>query len=384
MGPVRAQHPWRRKRETGVSDDRRSGDGIARRGFLKITAVAAGLGVAGWMAGWPCDGERWTKVEETRLLMGTVANLTVLTTDRAQGLAAIAACFGEMQRLERIMSRFRSDSQLARLNRDGLLERAAPALMSVVESALDYSRLTEGAFDITVEPLLSARGRLAELGTPLDRAEQERLLSLVDFRDVKAEGNRIQLARDGMAITLDGIAKGFIIDEGARQLREMGFERILVEVGGDLVGGDRPQGAWRVGIRSPRAAESEQWIGVARLAQQALATSGDYMNTLTQDFTEHHIIDPRRGQSPAELASVSTLAPSAMAADALSTALLVMGVAEGLALVEGLPTVEALLIDKRMRVTMSTGFPLDAVAASGGWDGRVRRKNMDEQARSVT
>lgn len=338
---------------------------IDRRGFLKITAVAAGLGAGAWAVGSLIPPERWQRIEETRLLMGTVANLSVLTTDRAQGLTAIASTFEEMERLEQVLSRFRPDSQLSRLNREGQLEGADRALVAVVMRALDYSRLTKGAFDISVEPLLSAYRLAAERGETPEPADLGRLLALVDYRAVSVEEGLVRLDQPGMAITLDGIGKGFVIDEGARRLRELGFPQILVEVGGDLVGGCRADGPWHVGIRSPRAAGPDQWIGVAQLSQQALATSGDYTNAFTRDFTEHHIIDPRRGRSPAELASVSTLAPSAMAADALSTALLVMGSEEGLALVEGLPTVEALLIDKRMRVAASTGFPLDAAAADG-------------------
>lgn len=226
----------------------------------------------------------------------------------------------------------------------------------MLRRAREYGQLTDGAFDISVEPLLAAYRRSVEGGAALPEAERQRLLHLIDFRAIQLEPSRVQFAKRGMAITLDGIAKGYVIDEGARVLRSLSFDQILVEVGGDLLSGPPGDRPWRVGIRAPRGAASGDWMGVALLMDSAMASSGDYLNAFTQDYRLHHILDPRRGVSPAELASVSVLAPTAMDADALSTALMVLGFQAGLELVEQLPGVEALLVGKNLQVAASSGF----------------------------
>jgi thiamine biosynthesis lipoprotein len=339
---------------TTVTDKR-----ISRRGFIRITAAAAGIGATAWAARALLDGSSPARVEETRLLMGSVANLTLLTKDRGLGERALAATFDAMQRLESVLSRHLPSSQLSQLNRTGFLAQSDAALVAVVERAVLYSQLTGGAFDISVEPLLAAYRQAAEAGKSLTAGQRASLISLVGYRNLQVEGAALRLTKPGMALTLDGIAKGYVIDQGADSLRSWGFDQILVEVGGDLMSGRRVDGDWQIGIRAPRAETAHPWVGVARLAQKAMATSGDYINTFSQDYANHHIIDPRQGVSPAELASATVLAPSAMDADALSTSLLVLGPAKGLALVDTLPGVEALMVGKDQQVHVSSGFNWD-------------------------
>lgn len=327
---------------------------VGRRQFIRILAAGAGatLGVRAVKA----IGTRSVPVQETRLLMGSVANLTVLSEDRAAGQAAVGASFERMLELEAVLSRFASDSQLSRLNRVGRVEVAHPALVQVVARAVDYGALTAGAFDISIEPVLQIYRRHAP---EVVQGHLPSLMPLVDYRNIAVKGLRIELRRPDMAITLDGIAKGYVIDEGVATLRRHGFEQVLVEVGGDLMAGVRPVGGWRIGIQTPRP-DREAWIATAELEHSALATSGDYMNAFTRDYRLHHILDPRSGLSPAELASVSVLAPTAMDADALSTALMVLGSQAGIQLIERLPGVEALTVGKDLTVRRSRGFPARA------------------------
>lgn len=340
-----------------MTEDKRK---LGRRDMLRISAVAAGgLGIASWGASTWAHSGRLNEVLETRVLMGSPAQLRLLTADPRRARAAIEAAFSEMERLEGVLSRFRPSSELSQLNRSGRLQTADAGMLQVVERALSYGRLTEGAFDISVEPLLAAYRVASENGGGSSSAEIERLRSRVDYKSIRVQGRRIEFSQPGMAITLDGIAKGFIIDQGAASLRQHGFDQVLVEVGGDMLAGQHAKHAWRVGIRTPRAGANSALLGTASLLQRALATSGDYLNAFSQDFSLHHILAPTTGRSPLELASVSVLAPTAMDADALSTAVMVLGAEAGLGLVEGLPGVEALLVDKDMRIRRSSGFALD-------------------------
>lgn len=334
---------------------------LSRRSFIRITAtVGSAAAGAGLWSRLRRSGDKPEAASETRLLMGTIANLTVLTEDIDAGSRAVAASFNAMQQLESVLSRFQPNSQLSRLNREGYLSLADPALSTVLQRALEYGELTGGAFDVTVEPVLARyRSALAQGRSPetLDLALE---LERVDYRKVGVDGPGIAFGLPRMAVTLDGIAKGFVIDRGANALIEHGFDQVLVEVGGDLMAGSNPDGAWRIGVQAPRASMGS-WAGTAGVSGQAMATSGDYLSAFTQDLTLHHILDPRSGLSPAELASVSVVAPSAMDADALSTALMVLGSSEGLQLVDQLPGVEALLVTKDGQLIMSSaGFPFSA------------------------
>ncbi|MCG3209041.1 MAG: FAD:protein FMN transferase [Anaerolineae bacterium] len=320
---------------------------VSRRDFLKITAAAGGLLAAGGVLGWK-TATRAATVHATRSLMGTVINLTLVAASESHGRAAIEATFAEMQRLIACFDHRQPASLITQLNRQGRLTGAPPELIELLTQARRYSELSGGAFDVTVKPLLDA--------WRAGQAVSSAAVAAVGFRHLRLAGDQIYFERPGMAITLDGIAKGRVIDAATAVLQARGFANILVEAGGDLVGrGQRPDGRpWRVGVANPRDAGV---LAVLPVLGQAVATSGDYINYFSQDFARHHIIDPRTGQSPAELASVSVLAPSATAADALSTAIMVLGRVKGLALAAQLPGVEALVITKTMQIDRTPGFP---------------------------
>lgn len=325
---------------------------ISRRGFLKIVAacgLSVGLG-ASLSRHWLIINSGVT-VQETRLLMGTIINLTIFADDLEAGQAAIQATFTEMERLIQILDHRRQTSALGQLNQQGLLMDAPPELVEVLHKALEIGELTGGAFDVTIKPILDAYSS----GNSVTR----QLRRLVDFRQIAIMDRQVRMGQIGMAISLDGLAKGRIVDGGVAVLRRLGFENILVEAGGDLVAqGSRFDGKpWEIGILSPRTDCQPGTISTVPVRDLAVATSGDYLNSFTSDFSLNHIIDPRTLKSPAELASATVIAPTAMDADALSTALMVLGPSNGLSLVDRLSKVEALLISKEMDIYRSTGFP---------------------------
>lgn len=322
---------------------------LSRRGFLRISAILGlGMSAGGWLL---THESAAVAVSETRLLMGSIANLTVVSADASGARRALTAAFDRMQALETIFSRFQPESWLSRLNRTGSVRGTPPEFRAVIDHAVTVSDLTDGAFDITVEPLLALYRAAARSGTSADADAVTAAHALVDYRAIDIRGDQVRLLRPGMALTLDGIAKGYVIDEGIRTLEAYGLAKAMVEVGGDLHAcGPEP---WRIGIQSPHAAR-DTVSRVVEIRNQAMTTSGDYISTFTDDRSLHHILDPRTGLSPTELSSVSVTAASACTADALSTALMVMGAESGLRVLQRLENVSALFIGKNGRVTASS------------------------------
>jgi thiamine biosynthesis lipoprotein len=229
-------------------------------------------------------------------------------------------------------------------------------LVEVLHQAISISELTGGAFDVTVKPLVDLYQQ-TQPDLPGEDAVGE-ALAFVNYRKLSVPSAQVSLA-PGMAITLDGIAKGYIVDAGVAQLRKLGYENVFVEAGGDLMaaGTKQNQIPWRVGVQSPREALSGI-LGSFEVKNQAVATSGDYMNYFTEDMAHHHIIDPRVGISPTELASVTVIAPTATLADSLATAVMVMGY-QGLQIVEDLSACEAYVITKFLESDKTSGFQLN-------------------------
>jgi thiamine biosynthesis lipoprotein len=262
-----------------------------------------------------------------------------------------------MAGLEARLSRFRADSEVGRLNATGRVEGASDALLDVLRLAEHVSRLGEGAFDVTVQPVLDLyRSHLdRHLGLP-PPAAIERAVAQVDHRAVRVHGRTVTLDRPEARITLDGVAKGYVVDRAVGVLRARGFASVFVEAGGDLMAaGDKGAGRpWRIGIRRPRPGLSLQAAFEAR--ETAVATSGDYMQPFTPDYRQHHIIDPRSGYSAPELASATVVAPDAATADALATLVMVLGPRAGRDLLEGMPGCQGYLVSKQLEVTRTSGF----------------------------
>jgi FAD:protein FMN transferase len=323
-----------------------------RRDFLRIIAAGSVAGLTALKLGWDRTPQPEV-VTETRLLMGTIINLTVVTTDADAGRQAIAACLGQMANLEAVLSRHQPESQLSRLNREGQLQDASPILTHVLGEAAQFSAMTGGAFDVSVKPLVDLYQEVN--GLPTKDAIQN-VLPRVGYQQIVVDENNVSFSQPNMAITLDGIAKGYIVDQGLAVLQNHGFGDILVEAGGDLsTSGAKSARPWQIGIQSPRE-NGTRYMHTFSVANQAVATSGDYMQPYTDDLTAHHIIDPRTGYSVPELASATVVAASGIQADALATALMVMGAEQGRALVETTPDCEAYLVAKDLSIWHSSGF----------------------------
>lgn len=276
-------------------------------------------------------------VTTSRPAMGTLVSISALGPSRGLLDEAIGQAFAEMDRLIAIFSRFEAASALTVLNDTGRLDGPPPELAHVVSRALRYYAITRGAFDVTVEPLLHPEADLVEA------------LALVDAAQVAASRRTIRLGKTGMGLTLDGIAKGYIVDAIARGLTTRGVRAFLVNAGGDIrAAGNRENGRpWSVGVWDPDA--PGVFPDIIHLSDAAVATSGNYVRG-------DHIVDGVTGTSPNHHVSVSVLAPTTMAADALATALFVLDAPRAVALVESLAHCECLLLHSDGRQFRSSGW----------------------------
>ena len=262
-------------------------------------------------------------VDRARVLMGTVCTARVESADSARAVGAIGRAFDEIARLERVLSSWRDDSELARLNAAGTERFECSAdLHAALDSSSVYAALTGGAFDPTVDPLerawdLRGRGRV-----PSDR-ELDEALARVGWSGLVLEpgGRGARFARDRMSVDLGGIGKGLALDRAADRLRENGVERGLLNFGGETLA----LGAgWDVAVADPSARLTPAVR--LRVSSGAVSTSGQSERGIVVEGRRYgHILDPRTGRPVEAAGSVTVVARSATRADALSTALFVMG-----------------------------------------------------------
>ncbi|WP_228894942.1 FAD:protein FMN transferase [Pseudoduganella aquatica] len=293
---------------------------------------------------------------------GTTITVTVAHDDGAQAQAAMAAALHEAQAVDKLMSIYHPASQVFRLNRDGALTEPDARLLVVLAQARALSQLTDGAFDVTVQPLWLAYSEAAQRGLLPDAQVLRQARSRVGWRNLSFRRSEARFLLPGMSITLNGLAQGYAADLALAALRRHGIRNALLDTGEFAASGMKAPGQlWALGIRDPRDSQSCTDIVLAR--DRCIATSGDYEAVFTQDRVHHHIFDPERGDSPPELAGVTVLAPSALLADGLSTAFMVMGVKKSHALAGRLPGIDLLTVDKQGNARRSPGFAAAAVPA---------------------
>ncbi|MDQ7794713.1 MAG: FAD:protein FMN transferase [bacterium] len=329
---------------------------IGRRvpaGLLAVVLLAGVLGVYLWRSG---PGRGREDVVIRGFAMDTVVAIRVPAGHEPAARQALA----ELNRLERIFDRHDPASEVARVNAGaGDWVAVGPEVMEVLALVEDMAAVTGGLFDVTVGPLLELWGFGGETARVPGPAELARALDLVGGRLVELDraGGRVRLARQGMVIDLGGVAKGYAIDRAARVLRDRGVDYGLVEVGGDIYlfggrSGDRP---WRVGVEHPR--HGGEMLGRIHLWEGAVATSGDYQRFFMEGGERyHHILDPRTGRPGRQAQLATVVGPSVAEVDILSTALFLMGPEWGLEVLEGLPGIEGIIVDKDGGVRVSSGL----------------------------
>lgn len=335
---------------------------MKRRKFIFSLAGAAAAGLAACKpasssesGALPLDS-RLAKVTRRSHALGTDVNLTVYHREQAAAEAAIDRALAELDRVEQVMSLYRPQSELCRLNATGRLHDASPALVQVLAEAQALSARSEGVFDVTVQPLWEVFSVASEQGKLPTSAEIAAAQAKVDWRRVNVSGSSVSLDGAGTAVTLNGIAQGYASDVVKRVLEEAGVAHALIDTGEiGTLGQHVRKDCWSIGIKHPR--HPGELLGVAGLKGRSLATSGDYETTFDADFRHHHLIDPHTGDSPTELSSVSVVALTGLQADGLSTAVFLLGLEKGRALIEATPGADALFVTKSGGIEQTNGFP---------------------------
>jgi len=331
---------------------------INRRRFLVYaTSGAATLAAGGLTAAGLLYTPGMVTVKRKSHALGTSVTITAVHRDRNVAEKALSAAFDELETVEQVMSIYRPESQLSQLNRNGAISAPHPYLVEVLTAAARISQQSAGAFDVTVQPLWAEYHQARRTGGLPSAANIAAAGKKVNWRQVKVSPSQIKLTGDGAAITLNGIAQGFAADRAASALQRHGVAHALVDTGEISPTGSNAAGsAWQAGIQHPRQADA--FVSLAQLDGRCLATSGDYASTFTADFKHHHLLDPRTGDSPQSLSSVTIAASTAMEADALSTAVFILGPEAGAELVASVPKADALFVLKNGRTLTTGGFPI--------------------------
>lgn len=297
---------------------------ITRRRFICITAAAAGLTLLPFAGASQAAAEAVTWHGRA---LGAPASLRIHHHDRGQAERLVESVAAEVRRLERIFSLYLHDSELSVLNRQGLRATPSPELIEVLSSCDSFWRATAGAFDPTVQPLWALFAH--HFSTPgadpagPDAAALQRTLASVGFDAVRFSAARIKFERPRMALTLNGIAQGYVTDQIVRLLRTGGITSCLVDMGESHALGRTADGApWQVGIGDPLRPGA--LLDVLQVVDRAVATSSAHGFQFDGEGRFNHLIDPRSGRSARRYESVTVIAPEATAADALSTAFSLM------------------------------------------------------------
>lgn len=313
---------------------------ISRRRALRIVAASA----AAMLAGGRTQARDTPTVWEGTAL-GAPARLVLCGGSAEARAAAVRACLDEVERLEREFSLYRPDSALSRLNAEGGLARPSLDMCHLLRLSIELGERTAGAFDVTIQPLWQtyaahfARHPHDRDGPPA--AAIAEAVRRVGYRRLEADPARVTL-KAGMAVTLNGIAQGYITDRIADLLRARGFARVLVEMGEMRALGPPPgEPPWSVALAGPPDLAIDP-IAVP-LRNGAVATSAGASSAFTPEARFHHLFVPGTGRSANAFAAVTVLAARATLADALSTALAVAPPARIPAIVAGFPSISAVL-----------------------------------------
>ncbi len=284
-------------------------------------------------------------------MMDTFIQITVYSEDKAVAEKALSAAFTRMEEIARVASIYDEDSQAFQLNRNSYLDNPSLDLVRLIRLSIEYNKISDGYFDITVQPLLELwSGGLWQESQEEQQRIVDETLSLVGSEKIDITGDRIAFQLEDMKITLGAITKGYAVDEALKVLENIGIKHALIAAAGDISSlGTKPNGEpWSIALVNPD--NTEDSLATFTFAQKSISTSGNYERYFSPDKKAHHIINPKTGFSAGDLISVTIIAGSGTQADALATSVFVMGPEAGMRLVESLDDVECFMVDNERSV----------------------------------
>lgn len=301
-------------------------------------------------------------VERVGVAMGSELRVTAWAGDETAARAAVDAVFAEFERLEALMSTWRPASDVVRINAAAGVQPVAvnADVRTVLQRAKQISEWTEGTFDVTFGALTDVWkfDHDQDNTIPTEAAIRARL-PLIDYRQIAIDdrAGTVFLRRKGMKIHLGGIGKGYAVERARDILRRAGLHDFMIQAGGDLyVGGFKDGHPWRLGINDPRGAEGDSFATID-LSDSTFSTSGDYARFFMKDGVRyHHILDPSSGQPARLCRSVTIAADSPVLADAVAKGVFILGPEKGMALVERIPGLEAVIVTAKNEVLVSSGL----------------------------
>lgn len=304
----------------------------------------------------PARAEWLERVEDG--IMGTRIVVELWATDKTEGNAAIEAVLAEMRRVDEAMSTYKPTSELSIVNARAAQEpiKISRELFDLLATALDYSRITDGAFDITYASV----GYMYDFRKHVRPDEKQIVAALpgINYRHIELDENNrtVHFARPGVRMDLGGIGKGHAVDRGIAILQARGIDHALVTAGGDSrIIGDRFGQPWVVGIRHPD--RKNEVIARIPLEDAALSTSGDYERYFDENGVRyHHIIDPKTGHSASKVRSATIIGPTATRTDGLSKTAFVLGPEKAIEIYNRLDDIDAVLVTPEGKVLYTKGL----------------------------
>lgn len=287
--------------------------------------------------------------KETNILMDTVAEISCFDSDHDKARNAVNKAFLEMRRIEKVFNKFDDSSEISKINKLAGDEEIAisPEVLKLTEDALYYSRISKGRFDITIGPLMEVWGFVSKNNSIPDDAAINKTLECVGYKNIilDTEKMTVHFLNKGVKLDFGGIAKGYAVDRARHILLSSGIKNGLINLGGNIFAAGSPPGRkyWRIGIQDPRV--KNKLLLTLHLKDRAVSTSGNYERFFISNGKKYsHIINPVTGKSSQGIISVTVVADSAEEADALSTAIFVMGEKEGLELAKSLKNIEVYIL----------------------------------------
>ncbi len=334
------------------------------------------------------EGREWelTLFKKAGLSMGTVFEVSAYVANKYEAEEAFNDVFKEVNRLDYLMSNYKEESELSEINKNAASEPTTcdNELAYVIEQSLQYSDITDGAFDITIGPLMKKWGFFKEQGRIPGKEELKSVLESVSYKNIIIEETvkkslfrdpsivkTISFKHSDTQIDLGGIGKGYAVDMAIRVLKGNGANSALINFAGNIYAYGTPpeKDSWVIGLQHPR--KSEGLLGSFEIRDKAVSTSGDYEKFFTIDGERYsHIIDPRTGNPVKGIVSVTIVTDNATRADALSTGVFVLGLDKGMDLIEKLSDVEGIII-------YEDGDSGLSIKASGGMQALFRRNIND-------